>query len=125
MKNIVAIVGPTAVGKSGLALHLAQLFDGEIVGADSRQVYRLIDIGTAKPTWEDRSLVPHHLVDIIDLTESFSLGLYQRLVYETIEDIQMRGKLPVLVGGTGQYIWSALEGWSIPHVPPQPKWRQE
>ncbi|MDY6834127.1 MAG: tRNA (adenosine(37)-N6)-dimethylallyltransferase MiaA [Chloroflexota bacterium] len=124
MKNIVAIVGPTAVGKSRLALHLAQLFDGEIVGADSRQVYRIIDIGTAKPTLGERSLVPHHLVDTIDLTESFSLGLYQRLAYETIEDIQMRGKLPVLVGGTGQYVWSALEGWSIPHVPPQPKLRQ-
>ena len=125
MKSIVAIVGPTAVGKSELALRLAQSFGGEIVGADSRQVYRFMDIGTAKPTLVERALVPHHLVDMIDLTEPFSLALYQRLVYETIEGIQRRGKLPVLVGGTGQYVWSVLEGWGIPHVPPQPELRQE
>jgi len=124
MKPVVAIVGPTAVGKSELSMHLAKVFDGEIVGADSRQVYRLMDIGTAKPTPEDRNLVPHHVVDIIYPDESFSLVLYQALAYKAIEDIRKRGKLAILVGGSGQYIRAVIEGWRVPPVTPDPTFRQ-
>ena len=122
--RLVAIVGPTATGKSRLALHLAQTFDGEIVSADSRQVYRHMDIGTAKPGYEEQSLVPHHLINIINPDEKFSLAQYQELAYQAISDIQERNKLALLVGGSGLYIWSVLEGWGIPQVPPNPELRQ-
>ena len=123
MNRLVAIVGPTAIGKSQLALRLAQAFDGEIVSADSRQVYRCMDIGTAKPSREELSFVPHHLIDIVNPDEDFSLAQYQRLAYRTIEDIQQRHKLALLVGGSGLYVWSVLEGWRIPHVAPDPEFR--
>ena len=124
MNRLVAIVGPTASGKSRLALHLAQIFNGEIVSADSRQVYRHMDIGTAKPSPEELSLVPHHLIDIVNPDEAFSLAQYQTLAYEAIEDIQRCRKLPFLVGGSGLYIWAVLEGWKIPQVPPDSEFRQ-
>ena len=123
MNRLVAIVGPTGVGKSQLALHLAQTFNGEIVSADSRQVYRHMDIGTAKPSLEELSLVPHHLLDIVDPDEDFSLAQYQQLAYKAIKDIQQRHKLPLLVGGSGLYVWSVLEGWKIPSVPPDLEFR--
>ena len=123
MDLLIAIVGPTAIGKSRLALHLAQALDGEIVGADSRQVYRLMDIGTAKPSPEDLSLIPHHLINIINPDEDFSLAQYQKLAYPAISNIQGRNKLAFLVGGSGQYIWSVLEGWGIPPAPPDPEFR--
>ena len=90
MKLLVAIVGPTAVGKSALALSLARVLDSEIVNADSRQVYRYMDIGTAKPTSDEQRAFPHHLIDILDPDETFNLALYQKLAYEHIEDIQKR-----------------------------------
>ncbi|MCJ7516281.1 MAG: tRNA (adenosine(37)-N6)-dimethylallyltransferase MiaA [Dehalococcoidia bacterium] len=124
MKCLVAVIGPTAAGKSQLALHLAQVFQGEIVNADSRQVYRYMDIGTAKPSRAELSLIRHHLIDLINPDESFSLAIYQRLAFETIEDIQRQNKLPLLVGGSGLYIWSVIEGWKIPHVPPDAEFRQ-
>ncbi len=124
MNHLVTIVGPTATGKSRLALHLAQTFDGEIVSADSRQVYRHMDIGTAKLSHEELSLVPHHLINIINPDENFSLAQYQELAYRTISDIQERNKLALLVGGSGLYIRSVVEGWGIPHVPPDPELRQ-
>ena len=124
MNRLVAIVGPTAAGKSQLALHLAQTFDGEIVTADSRQVYRHMDIGTAKPSPEELALVPHHLVNIINPDENFSLAQYQGLAYQAISDIQEGNKLALLVGGSGLYIWSVVEGWGIPQVPPNPELRQ-
>lgn len=123
MRQLVAIVGPTAVGKSNLALHLGQVIAAEIVNADSRQVYRYMDIGTAKPTAEERALVPHHLIDIMDPAQDFSLAVYQKLASQTINDIQSRGKLPLLVGGSGLYVWSMIEGWRIPLVPPNPELR--
>jgi tRNA dimethylallyltransferase len=124
MKCLVAVIGPTAAGKSQLALHLAQNFQGEIVNADSRQVYRYMDIGTAKPSHAELSLIRHHLVDLINPDESFSLAIYQRLAFEAIEDIQQRNKLPLLVGGSGLYVWSVIEGWKIPPVPPNAEFRQ-
>ncbi|MCK4368226.1 MAG: tRNA (adenosine(37)-N6)-dimethylallyltransferase MiaA [Dehalococcoidales bacterium] len=124
MNRLLAIVGPTGVGKSNLALRLAQTFDGEIVSADSRQIYRYMDIGTAKPSPEERALVTHHLIDIASPDEDFSLAQYQRLAYRAIEDIQRRNKLALVVGGSGQYVWSVLEGWGIPQVAPDPEFRQ-
>jgi len=119
----VVIVGPTGIGKSKLALHLAQALEAEIVNADSRQVYRYMDIGTAKPTPQELSLAPHHLISIVNPDEDFSLAQYQQLAYRAIEDIQQRNKLALLVGGSGQYVWSVLEGWGIPQVPPDPEFR--
>ncbi len=123
MNHLLVIVGPTAIGKSQLALHLAQDFDGEIISADSRQVYRHMDIGTAKPTRQELSLVPHHLINIVNPDEDFSLAQYQRLAYKAIGDIQQRNKLAILVGGSGLYVWSIVEGWEIPRVPPDPEFR--
>jgi len=121
---LIAIVGPTAVGKSKLALYLAQRFHGEIVSADSRQVYRYMDIGTAKPSLPERELVPHHIIDIIDPDEPFSLAMFQTLAYNTIEAVQKQKRIPLLVGGSGLYIWSVLERWQMPHVPPDRELRQ-
>ena len=124
MNRLIAIVGPTGIGKSQLALHLAQTFSAEIVGADSRQVYRHMDIGTAKPAREELSLVPHHLIDIINPDEDFNLAQYQQLAHQAIDDIHRRHRLPILVGGSGLYVWSILEGWQVPHVPPDPEFRR-
>ncbi len=124
MNCLLAIVGPTGVGKSRLALRLAQEFNGEIVSADSRQVYRHMDIGTAKSSRPDLSLIPHHLVDIINPDEDFSLAQYQHLAYRAINDIQQRNKLALLVGGSGLYVRAVLEGWGIPQVPPDLEFRQ-
>jgi tRNA dimethylallyltransferase len=118
MNRLIAIVGPTAVGKSALALRMAQAFGGEIVSADSRQVYRYMDIGTAKPSPAERALVPHHLVDIVDPDQDFTLALYQGMASSTIEDIQRRGRLVFLVGGSGLYVKSIADGLSIPRVAP-------
>ena len=123
MSRFVTIIGPTGIGKSQLALHLALAFSGEIVSADSRQVYCHMDIGTAKPSREELSLVPHHLINIVNPDEDFSLAQYQQLAYRAIDDIQRRGKPALLVGGSGLYIWSVLEGWGIPQVPPDPEFR--
>jgi tRNA dimethylallyltransferase len=108
-----------------LAIKLAQAFEGEIINADSRQVYRFMDIGTAKPTLVEQQKVPHHLYDIITPDEEFGLAQYQQLAYQTIAEIHKRGKLPILVGGSGQYIWAVLEGWQIPHVQPNPDLRRQ
>lgn len=122
---LVVIVGPTAVGKSAVALHLAQALDGEIVSADSRQVYRGLDIGTAKPTPAEQAQIPHHLIDILDPDETLGLAQYQALATAAIDAIQGRGRLPLLVGGTGQYIRGALEGWRAPEVAPNPALRAQ
>ena len=121
---MIAIVGPTAVGKSELALHLAQSFEGEIVNADSRQVYRYMDIGTNKPTFAERASIPHHLIDVVKPDEDFSLAMYHQLATAAIKAIQQKGKLPLLVGGSGLYVWSLIEGWKIPQVPPNPQLRR-
>jgi tRNA dimethylallyltransferase len=115
---LIVIVGPTAVGKTSISIDLAKRFEGEIVSADSRLLYRGMDIGTAKPTPEERAGIPHTLVDVADPDESWSLALYQHEAYRVIDDIHSRGKLPFLVGGTGQYIRSIIEGWQIPPQKP-------
>lgn len=119
------MVGATATGKTALAVQLAQELGGEIIGADSRQVYRHMDIGTAKPNPEQRAAVPHHLIDIVDPDEPYSLALFLRQARAAIADIYSRGRLPILVGGTGQYVWGLLEGWQVPEVPPAPELRAE
>lgn len=106
------------MGKSALAIRLGQAFGGEIVSADSRQIYRYMDIGTAKPSPEERALVPHHIIDVADPDQDFTLALYQDMAAGAIEDIQRRGRLPLLVGGSGLYIKSITEGFSIPQVAP-------
>lgn len=115
---LVIILGPTGVGKTSLAIELAQRLNGEIVGADSRQVYRYMDIGTAKPTAAQRAKIPHHLIDFVEPDRQLSLAEYQDHACQTIHALHARGKLPFLVGGSGQYITAIEAGWSIPRVPP-------
>jgi len=122
---MIAIVGPTAVGKSELALYLAQYFPVEIIGADSRQVYRYMDIGTNKPSPTERESVPHHVIDVVEPDEDFSLAMYQQLANEALRAIQQKGKLPLLVGGSGLYVWSLVEGWKIPQVTPDQERRRQ
>ena len=122
---LVAVIGPTGVGKTALAIQLAQRFDGEIVNADSRQVYIGMDIGTAKPTVAEQRAARHYLIDIRAPNEPLSLGEYLPLARQSISDITNRGKLPILCGGTGQYVWALLEGWQTPEVPPDPAYRAE
>jgi tRNA dimethylallyltransferase len=123
MKRLVAIIGPTGIGKSRLALHLARIFHGEIISADSRQVYRYMDIGTAKPSPADMSLVPHHLIDILEPDDDFSLAQYLQLANKVITRILNKRGLPVLVGGTGLYVKAVLEGWQVPRVSPDREFR--
>src|SRR5215207_6591608 len=120
---LILIIGPTAVGKTELALQLAERLNGEIVSADSRLFYRGMDIGTAKPTPEEQRRVPHHLIDIANPDEILSLAVFQQKAREAIEDIHTRNKNPFLVGGTGQYIRSVTEGWNPPEVKPDERMR--
>ena len=122
---VVLIVGPTAVGKTEIAIQLAERLNGEIVSADSRLFYRSMDIGTAKPTPEEQARVPHHLIDIADPDEILSLAVFQQKAREAIADIHTRSKLPFLVGGTGQYIRAVTEGWTPPEVKPDERLRDE
>lgn len=122
---LLAIVGQTAVGKTAFSIELAKRLNGEVVSADSRQVYRRMDIGTAKPSIEERDGVPHHLIDVVEPDEDFSLGVYQDLAMAAIADITARGRFPLLVGGTGQYLAAVLQGWNIPRVAPQPELRAQ
>ncbi len=124
MKCLVAVIGPTAVGKSRLGMAIARRFNGEIVNADSRQIYKYMDIGTAKPGREEREEVPHHMLDIITPDQPYSLATFQEDAYRCIASIQEAGRLPVLVGGSGQYVWALLEGWNIPAVAPDPIFRE-
>ena len=106
----VFLAGPTAVGKSEIALRLAEQLGGEIISADSMQVYRGLDIGTAKPSPADRARVPHHLIDICDLTESFDAAQFARLAHCAVAEVQSRGRVPIFCGGTGLYFKAFLEG---------------
>jgi tRNA dimethylallyltransferase len=114
----VVLLGPTASGKTAVAIQLADALNGEVIGADSRQIYRYMDIGTAKPTPAQRALVPHHLLDVVHPDETLTLAQYQDMAYSIMADVAARGALPLLVGGTGQYITAVTEGWTIPRVEP-------
>ena len=121
---LIVLVGPTAVGKTALSLRLARDLDVEIVNADSRSFYRGMDIGTAKPSLEERRRVPHYLIDILDPADEVSLATYQDLANAAIRDIAARGRLPLLVGGTPQYVNAVVEGWRIPRIAPDALLRQ-
>jgi tRNA dimethylallyltransferase len=122
---LVLLIGPTAVGKTELAIQLAERLNGEIVSADSRLFYRGMDIGTAKPTPEEQRRVPHRLIDIADPDEILSLAVFQQKAHEAIAAIHTRNKIPFLVGGTGQYVRAVTEGWKPPEVEPDHRLRSE
>ena len=125
MNKIIALAGPTAVGKTKFAIKLADEFDGEIVSCDSMQLYKYMDIGSAKPTPEEMEQARHHLVDMIDPREEFSVAEYQRLAKQAISDIFSRGKLPVISGGTGLYLNSLLYDMDFSAAPQDQAYRQE
>lgn len=122
-RSVIALVGPTTVGKTITAIRLAKDFDGEVVSADSRYLYRGMDIGTDKPSREEQQGVPHHLIDVLDPRDEYSLALFQRDAREVVENILARGKLPIVAGGTPLYLRALLEGWRIPPAPPNPELR--
>src|SRR6185369_4979556 len=122
---LILIVGPTAVGKTELAIRLAERLNGEIISADSRLFYKGMDVGTAKPSKEELSRAPHHLIDIVNPDETLSLAVFQQKAQGIISDIHSRNKLPFLVGGTGQYVRAVTEGWTPPEVTPNERLRDE
>lgn len=111
--KILAVVGPTAVGKTALGIELAQMFNGEIISGDSQQVYKHLDIGTAKASQKEQALAPHHLIDVREVGETYSAFDFVTEAKEAISDITRRGKLPIIVGGTGLYLQSLLEGYHL------------
>ncbi len=121
---VIFLVGATASGKTAASLALAQRHGAEVVNADSRQVYRGMDIGTAKPSADERASAPHHLLDLADPDEPYSLATFLSQAREAITGIHGRGRLPLVVGGTGQYVWGLAEGWQVPQVPPQRELRE-
>ena len=120
--RIFVITGPTASGKTRLAVELAKARNGEVVSADSMQIYRRMDIGTAKPTPEEMGGIPHHMIDVADPEEDFSVSRYVSMAAACVEDILSRGKLPILAGGTGLYIDSLLSGRTF--AAPSTGWRE-
>ena len=124
-RPLVVLLGPTAVGKTALSLELALRFQGEIVSADSRLIYKTMDIGTAKPTLAEQAMVPHHLIDLCAPDVPLSVAEYQAMAYATIDAIHGRGHLPLMVGGTSLYVRAVVEGLRIPEVPPNVELRAE
>lgn len=124
-KPVIAIVGPTSSGKTALSLKLAEKLPVEIVACDSRTIYRRMDIGTAKPSADERAAVRHHLLDVADVNEIYTVANYKEAAGLAIDDIHTRGKIPIVCGGTGLYARALLEGLSIPEVPPNQELRDE
>jgi len=122
---LIVITGATGIGKSALAMELAQEINTELISADSRQIYKEFNIGTAKPTLEEQNLVKHHMIDIREPQENFTVAEYIEEVTPVIEDVYKRNKVPLMVGGTGLYVKSVIEGFSIPRVEPLPELRKE
>ncbi|MBO5789615.1 MAG: tRNA (adenosine(37)-N6)-dimethylallyltransferase MiaA [Clostridia bacterium] len=125
MKPLISVVGTTASGKSGLGIALARHFGGEVISADSRQIYTGFDLGTGKVTEEETEGIPHHLLDIREAGERFSMGEFQALAYDAIDDIHQRGKIPFLVGGTGLYARAVTAGYTLSDTPPDEAFRLE
>ena len=121
--NMIVITGPTATGKTALGVAVAKAVDGEVIGADSMQIYRYMDIGTAKPTPAEMDGVPHHMVDIIDPAENYSVSRYVEQATAVADDILARGRVPVVVGGTGLYIDSLVAGREFAENQSDPKLR--
>lgn len=121
---LLVLLGPTAVGKTEIAIQLAERLAGEVISADSRLFYRGMNIGTAKPTQEELLRIPHYLVDIADPDQTLSLAVFQSLARQAIREVRKRGHLPILVGGTGQYLRAVTEGWQPPAVSPSPALRE-
>ncbi|MGI6451935.1 MAG: tRNA (adenosine(37)-N6)-dimethylallyltransferase MiaA [Syntrophomonadaceae bacterium] len=128
MYKLAAIVGPTAVGKTNISIKVALKLNGEIISCDSMQIYRGMDIGTAKASMADRTLVPHHLIDFLDIDQEFSVADYQREARKLVADLNARGKLPIMVGGTGLYYQSVVDNYKFfplqSHKPVREKWNQ-
>ncbi len=124
-KKLLVIVGPTASGKSALAVMLAKKLGGEIVSADSRQLYRGLEIGSNYPSQKELHAVPHHLIGIVNPKRIFTVAKYQKLARNAVEKIWKRNKLPILVGGTGLYIQAVVDGFVVPEVPPNEPLRTE
>jgi tRNA dimethylallyltransferase len=125
LPKLVVLLGPTASGKSGSGIALAQRFNGEIISADSRQVYRGLDIGTAKVTPAEQALVHHHVLDVADLREIYTVAQFQQDAIRAINDILKRGHQPFLVGGSPHYIQAVVDNLDIPHIEPQPELRAQ
>ncbi len=125
MQKLIVLLGTNASGKSDLGIRLAEHFKGEIVSADSRQVYRGLDLGTGKITPAQAALVKHHLIDVADVSENYSLAQYQRAAFAAIDAIASAGRLPFLVGGTGLYISAIVDGYELVDVPPNTALRAE
>lgn len=123
--KILVIVGPTASGKTRMAVELAQRHNGEVISADSMQIYRTMDIGTAKPTKEEMGGVPHHMIDVADPEEDFSVARYVEMAARCVDDVLARGKLPIVAGGTGLYIDSLLSGRTFASFSPDSALRGE
>jgi tRNA dimethylallyltransferase len=122
---LTAVVGPTAVGKTATAIRLCGDFQGEVISADSRQIYRYLDIGTAKPTPDEQATAIHHLIDVVDPDQVLGLAEFQEMAYAAINDVLSQGRVPFLVGGTGQWVKGVIEGWGVPRVSPDYALRAE
>lgn len=125
MNPLIILTGPTAVGKTELSLKLAERIKAEIVSADSMQVYKYMDIGTAKPSPEERQLIPHHLLDLVEPDQDFSVADYQRYFEKAVASIYAKGKLPLLTGGTGLYIRACIQGFDLIPGEPLPELRRK
>ncbi len=123
--KIIVICGPTATGKTAKSIELAKKLGGEVISADSRQIYKYLNIGTAKITIKEMEGIPHHMIDIVEPNKKFSVAQYKKMTEEIIQDIHSRGKIPILVGGTGMYIDAVIYNRNFPEVPPNPELRSE
>ena len=124
-RPLIAIVGATGTGKTDVAIAVAETLNGEVVSADAYQVYRGMDIGTAKATPQQRRRVPHHVLDVVEPDDQLTLGRWLDMAHAALESVWSRGSLPLLTGGSGQYVWALLEGWQVPRVPPDSELRAE
>ena len=124
-QKLIVVCGPTATGKTAKSIEIAKKINGEVISADSRQVYKYLDIGTAKITAEEMETIPHYMIDVVEPHEKFSVAQYKKMTQEIINDIHSRGKTPILVGGTGMYIDAIIYNRNFPEVPPNQELREK